>query len=94
MERQIEKLNEYKKAWQDVVDDHEKEINRQHANNILGANWEYEVLSGRTARLEQFKNDYNRIMSELNTNIPSPSSSEPVAVHTDDDEPEALRMNR
>lgn len=61
----ISKAKEYKDQWSEVADAYEEAANKQKANQLLAANWEEEILNHRINVLEDFKNKYNRILSEI-----------------------------
>ncbi len=55
---QIDKLEEYKDKWNDVADEHDNAINQMLADEILGADWEKQILASRMDTLENFKINY------------------------------------
>lgn len=61
----IDDLDKYKDKWGEVSDSYEESQNALAASQILGANWEKEILDKRLDVLENFKNQYNRILSEI-----------------------------
>lgn len=58
IDKQIDKLNDYKDQWNDVADMYEEAQNRMYAANVLGADWESQILSMRTDTLNTFANNY------------------------------------
>lgn len=58
IDEQIEHLQEYIEQWQEVADAYEDAQNEMLASQVLGANWESEILTMRQDALEQFKNNY------------------------------------
>lgn len=58
LDNQIEALQEYKDKWSEISDTYEEQQNALIAAEILGADWENEVLSGRLDTLNDFKNQY------------------------------------
>lgn len=65
IDEQIEKLQEYIEQWNDVADTYEEAQNEMLASQVLGAQWEAEILALRQDVLEQFKNEYVRIQEEM-----------------------------
>ena len=61
----IDKVKEYKDAWGEVTSELEDSLNKEKANQLLMANWERDILSQRIEVLEDFKNKYNAILSEI-----------------------------
>lgn len=55
---QIEALETYRDAWNEIPDEWEKAQNILLAQQILGADWENQILTGRMDVLEEFKNNY------------------------------------
>lgn len=65
IEDQIEHLREYIEKWSQVSDAYEEAQNEMLASQVLGAQWEAEILALRQDILEQFKNEYIRIQEEM-----------------------------
>lgn len=61
----IEYYESLKAQWSDVSSAYEKETQRQCAAQLLGANWESDVLSGRIGTLNDFANDYFAIQQAI-----------------------------
>lgn len=61
----IEDLQNYKGEWADVASVYEEAQNALKARQIMGANWEKEILDRRLDVLENFKNKYNAILAEI-----------------------------
>gem|GEM_PF-2520931 len=61
----IEKLNEYKDKWTEIVDNYTLEQDRLKAAQILGAYWEREVLDSRLSTFKTFRDEYIGILEEL-----------------------------
>ena len=61
----IDDLEEYKDKWSDVADVYEEAQNALKARQIMGANWEQDILNRRLDVLENFKNKYNAILAEI-----------------------------
>ena len=64
-DEKIDKVKEYKDAWSDVTSALEDELDKEKANQLLAADWEKGILEQRINVLEDFKNKYNRILSEI-----------------------------
>lgn len=56
---------ELKAQWQEITDIYKNSIEDQHTAMVLGADWENEILSGRTTALEKFKNEYIAIQEQI-----------------------------
>lgn len=54
----IEYYQNLKDQWSAISEAYEKERDRQYAAQVLGAQWESDVLSGRISTLTNFKNEY------------------------------------
>ena len=65
LEEKKEYYEELKKQWQEITSVYEDNINKQYADQVLGANWEAEVLAGRVKTLEDFKNSYISIQEQI-----------------------------
>lgn len=61
----IDDLEEYKDQWDDVADIYKDAQDKLMADQILGANWEKDVLEKRLDVLENFKNRYNALLAEI-----------------------------
>lgn len=61
----IEYYEGLKAQWNAITDAYETEMENQYAANVLGQNWEAEVLSGRTEKLNEFKAAYINIQQAL-----------------------------
>lgn len=51
--------------WKDVADSNEKAQNRINAANMLGADWEKDVLNGRLETLQRFQEEYNKLLNQI-----------------------------
>lgn len=63
-----EKVNYYnklKEQWNEISSAYEKEQQRMYAAQILGANWEKDVLDGRLDVLSQFRDQYLEIQRQM-----------------------------
>ena len=61
----IEELERYKDKWNNIQKQHEIDINKMHAKDVLGQNWEADVLSGRIDTLNNFANNYFNIQKAI-----------------------------
>lgn len=61
----IDRLEDYKDQWQDVSKQYEIAQNEMLASQILGADWESQILSGRIDTLNTFANDYFAIQQAI-----------------------------
>ncbi len=72
IDEQIDALSNYADMWSDVADEYEHAQNDMLASQILGANYEEEILNQRMATLEIFKNNYiaaQNAMAEANRKV-------------------------
>lgn len=72
IDEQINTLSDYADKWSDVADEYEHAQNDMLASQILGANYEEEILNQRMATLEIFKNNYiaaQNAMAEANRKV-------------------------
>lgn len=65
IDKQIEKWEEYKKAWGSVVDNYKKEQDKLIAEQILGIDFEKDNWKTRLDNLQDFVDDYIDILEEL-----------------------------
>ncbi len=61
----IENLENYQEKWDDIADSYEDAQNALLASQKLGADWERQILEQRLDVLENFKNRYNALLSEI-----------------------------
>ena len=66
IDNEIDRLEDYKKKWQDIVDDYETEQDKLVALQELGADWEAKILDKRLDVLETFKDGYVDVLKQLN----------------------------
>lgn len=66
IDEEIAKLEDYKQQWEDVVDNYEKQQNILLNEQTIGKNKEYQNIQDRIKNLEDFKNEYTRIINEIN----------------------------
>lgn len=64
-EEKKEYYSRLKEQWNDISSAYENAVNRQYAAQILGANWEKDVLNGRMDVLTDFKNRYVSLQQEI-----------------------------
>ena len=65
LDKNIEKLQEYKDKWCEIADAYQDEQDRLMAAQVLGQNWEAEILNGRIETLTSFRDKYISIMAEI-----------------------------
>lgn len=61
----IDRLEEYKEQWQNVAKEYEIAQNEMMASQILGADWESQILSGRIDTLNTFAQNYIAIQQAI-----------------------------
>lgn len=66
---QIDALEKYRDAWQATIDDYEKNIDKQKAMALLGADWEAQILAMRTDKIAGFAQNYTDICDQLNEDV-------------------------
>lgn len=66
IDNEIDRLENYKKKWQDIVDGYETEQDKLTALQELGADWEAKILDKRLDVLETFKDGYVDVLKQLN----------------------------
>lgn len=64
-DEQIEAIEKYKDSWDEVTSDYENQQARLQAAQIMGANWERDILGQRLTTLEDFRNRYNALLAEI-----------------------------
>lgn len=65
IDESIDKLEEYKEMWQDVTSSYQEAQDALHASQLIGADWEKQILEGRLDTLNNFKNKYNEILKQI-----------------------------
>ena len=60
-EEKVDYYNNLKQQWEDCTSKYDDEKNKLYASQILGANWEAEVLSGRQQTLANFTSEYEKL---------------------------------
>lgn len=63
--KRIEELEKIKEAWTSTVDAYQEQQDRLNAAQVLGANWEAEILSGRMDKLNSFRDGYISVMDQI-----------------------------
>lgn len=61
----IDRLQEYSDQWSEVAEQYEIQQNILHAQQLLGADWEQQILAGRLDTLNDFKNSYIAIQQAI-----------------------------
>lgn len=64
-QKKVDYYNKLKEQWSDISSAYEKEQQRMYAAQILGANWEKDVLDGRLDVLSQFRDQYLEIQRQM-----------------------------
>lgn len=59
-EEKVDYYNNLKQQWEDCTSKYDDEKNKLYASQILGANWEAEILSGRQQTLANFTSEYEK----------------------------------
>ena len=65
IDQQIDALQSYRDKWNEISDEYEEQQNKLIAAEILGADWEKQVLDGRLNVLNTFKDQYIRIQQAM-----------------------------
>lgn len=60
-EEKVDYYNNLKQQWEDCTSKYDDEMNKLYASQVLGANWETEVLSGRLQTLTNFTSEYEKL---------------------------------
>lgn len=78
----IDDLKDYKSEWSDIADIYDEAQDALKAKQLIGADWEKQILEQRLDVLENFKNKYNAILAEIdkvdNMSTTNASSYNPV----------------
>lgn len=64
-QEKVDYYNKLKEQWNEISSAYEKEQQRMYAAQILGANWEKDVLDGRLDVLSQFRDQYLEIQRQM-----------------------------
>ncbi len=65
LQQTIDRLEEYKGQWQSVADEYENVQNEMMAQQVLGTEWETDILNCRLDTLTNFKNQYITLQQEM-----------------------------
>lgn len=65
IDEMIERLEEYKEYWNDITTEYEERQEELLAAQILGKDWEKNILEGRLDTLEKFKDNYIAIQQAM-----------------------------
>ncbi|MBC8531929.1 peptidoglycan-binding domain-containing protein [Gehongia tenuis] len=65
-DQKIDNLKEYQEAWGDALDEYENAQDALMAQEILGANWEADILAQRLDVLQKFTQEYTALQREAN----------------------------
>ena len=84
IDEMISNLESYKDAWNDVTSAYEVEQENLFAAQILGADWEADILNGRLDVLNAFKNEYIRIQQEIADAALKSTNKQPKTTETVD----------
>ena len=60
----VDYYNKLKDQWSNTTSAYEDEMNAQYAAQVLGANWEADVLNGRLDVLRKFTNEYKSLCQQ------------------------------
>ena len=61
----IEKLEEYQDRWDEVADEYQYNQDKLMANQVLGKNWESQILAERLEAVNKFAAAYKKIWDEV-----------------------------
>lgn len=64
-QEKVDYYNKLKEQWNEISSAYEKEQQRMYAAQILGANWEKDILDGRLDVLNQFRDQYLEIQRQM-----------------------------
>lgn len=65
IDEMIERLEEYKEYWEEITTEYEYRQEELLASQILGQDWEKQILEGRLDTLEKFKDNYIAIQQAI-----------------------------
>ena len=54
-----------KSEWESISSEYNNTVEEMHAKQVLGANWEQDVLNGRVSTLQNFRDSYFKIQQDL-----------------------------
>lgn len=61
----VDYYNQLKDQWSSLTDEYERQMNEQYAAQLLGADWESQVISGRIDVLNSFRDQYMSIQKAI-----------------------------
>ena len=61
----VDYYNKLKEQWQSISNEYDKQRNAQYASQVLGANWENDVLNGRLSTLDGFRTQYISVQQAI-----------------------------
>lgn len=64
-EEKVEYYTKLKEQWQSLTDEYSNSVDDMYAKQLLGAQWESDVLNGRLSTLNDFRNQYNDIQKSI-----------------------------
>lgn len=64
-EEKITYYEQLKEQWESIADEYENSVEDQIAAMVIGRDWERDILDGRIDKLNDFKDEYNRIQREI-----------------------------
>lgn len=64
-EEKIEYYEMLKEQWSSLSDEYSNNVEDMYAKQLLGQQWETDVLNGRIQTLNDFRNEYNRIQQAI-----------------------------
>ena len=65
----MDKLKEYKKAWEEAIGAYKKAQEEMTAAAILGADWRVKVAGQDTEIIEDYKDNYEDLQNQLNNSV-------------------------
>lgn len=64
-EQKVEYYEQLKDQWNSLTEEYENSVNEQYAAQIIGQDWEAQVLDGRLSSLNNFRNQYISIQQAI-----------------------------
>lgn len=68
LQKQIETLEEFKKKWQEIPDEYQRNIDAMNATALLGSEYQKLILNNNIIDIENFKTKYLAIQAKINNN--------------------------
>lgn len=68
LQKQIETLEEFKKKWQEIPDEYQRNIDAMNATALLGSEYQKLILNNNIIDIENFKTKYLAIQAKINDN--------------------------